>query len=170
MSSYSVLRSGVQCVIFRCVLECFHFYTIRDRYYRSRSNYPNVLITQRAYFIILFPPISLNTSIFKFTCSFYLNQRKWQVDVTCKAQAQDMATDEENAEFVFPSAIRGFHVYRRVWVPRLGQRFCSEREHGNTGDRFAVAVVQHRSRSLTLLLRGYKSLHLCLTLRVANHS
>ena len=52
-----------------------------------------------------------------------------------------MATDEENAEFVFPSAIRRFHVYRIVWVPCLGQRLCGEREHGNTVDRFAVAVA-----------------------------
>ena len=52
-----------------------------------------------------------------------------------------MATDEENDEFVFPSAIRRFHVYRRVWVPRLGQRLCSEREHGNTKDRFTVTVA-----------------------------
>ena len=170
MSSYSVLGSGVQGVIFRCVLECFHFYTIRDRYYRTRSNYPNVLITQTALFNYFIPSYFIEHINFQIYLLVLFNQRKWQVDVTCKAQAQDMATDEENAEFVFPSAIRGFHVYRRVWVPRLGQRFCSEREHGNTGDRFAVAVVQHRSRSLALLLRGYKSLHLCLTLQVANHS
>ena len=53
-----------------------------------------------------------------------------------------MAMAEENEEFAFPSAVRGFHVYRRVWVPRVGQRLSGEREDGNTEDRFTVAVVQ----------------------------
>ena len=80
--------------------------------------------------------------VFQIYLLVLFNRTKWQVDVTCKARAQAKhATDEENAEFVFPSAIRGFHVYRRVWVPRLGQRLCGEREHGNTEDRFAVAVA-----------------------------
>ena len=47
---------------------------------------------------------------------------------------------DESAEFTFPSAVRGFHVYRRVWVPRLGQGLGGERELGNAEDRFAVAV------------------------------
>ena len=55
--------------------------------------------------------------------------------------------NEENAEIVFLSATRVFHVYRRVWVPHLVQRLCREREHGNTEDKFTVAVVQHRPRS-----------------------
>ena len=52
-------------------------------------------------------------------------------------------------EFAFPSAVRGFHVYPRVWVPRVGQRLNGEREDGNTEDRFAVGqeslVVKNHS-------------------------
>ena len=45
---------------------------------------------------------------------------------------QDVAMAEENKEFAFPSAVRGFHVVdRRVWVLRVGQRLSSEREEGN---------------------------------------
>ena len=47
------------------------------------------------------------------------------------------------SEFSFTAAIRGFHVYRRVWLPHLGQRLSAEREHGNVDDRFAIAVREH---------------------------
>ena len=47
---------------------------------------------------------------------------------------------ENNAEFSFAAAIRGYHVYQRVWLPHLGQRLKAGRELGNTEDRFAIAV------------------------------
>ena len=51
-------------------------------------------------------------------------------------------TGEEHAEFTFASAVHGFHIYRRVWTPRLGQCLHGEREHGNTEAQFAIAVVK----------------------------
>ena len=53
-----------------------------------------------------------------------------------------MAMADDSAEFTFLSAIRGFHVYRQVWTPHLGQRLSGCREHGNVEDRFAVAVIE----------------------------
>ena len=53
---------------------------------------------------------------------------------------------DEGAKFTFPWAVRGFPVYRGVWVPHLGQRLGVERKHGNVKDRFAVAVTKHRGR------------------------
>ena len=50
---------------------------------------------------------------------------------------------EDESEFSFTAAVRGFHVYRRVWLPHLGQRLSAEREHGNAEDRFAIAVTEH---------------------------
>ena len=47
---------------------------------------------------------------------------------------------DEIVEFAFPSAVRGFHVYRGVWAPRLGQQLSADRERGNEEDRFTVAV------------------------------
>jgi len=35
---------------------------------------------------------------------------------------------ESNAEFSFAAAVRGYHVYRRVWLPHLGQCLKAERE------------------------------------------
>ena len=50
---------------------------------------------------------------------------------------------EDNSEFSFTAAVRGFHVYRRVWLPHLGQRLSAEREHGNAEDCFTIAVREH---------------------------
>ena len=50
---------------------------------------------------------------------------------------------EDDSEFSFTAAVRGFHVYHRVWLPHLGQCLSVEREHGNAEDRFAIAVREH---------------------------
>ena len=50
-----------------------------------------------------------------------------------------MAMAEENEEFAFLSAVQGFHMYRRVWVPRVGQRLRGE--HGNTDDHDGPCVL-----------------------------
>ena len=44
------------------------------------------------------------------------------------------------AEFSFAAAVRGYYVYRRVWLPHLGQCLKAGRELGNAEDRFAIAV------------------------------
>ena len=54
-------------------------------------------------------------------------------------------TDSEVSEFTFPSAIRGFHVYRRLWRPHTGERLQTKKDDGNREDRFAVAVVKSNS-------------------------
>ena len=51
-----------------------------------------------------------------------------------------LAMAGDMSEFSFTAAVRGFHVYRRVWLPHVGQRLSAEREHGNVEDRFAIAV------------------------------
>ena len=48
-----------------------------------------------------------------------------------------------DAEFSLNAAVRGFHVYRTVWSPHLGQRLKTKREHENTEDCFAIAVRTH---------------------------
>ena len=50
---------------------------------------------------------------------------------------------EDDSEFSLAAAVTGFHVYRRVWLPHLGQRLSVEREHGNAEDRFTIAVREH---------------------------
>ena len=51
-----------------------------------------------------------------------------------------MSTD--SSKFALSSAIRGFHVYRHSWTPYIGEYLQAEREHDNSEDRFAVAVVK----------------------------
>ena len=52
-----------------------------------------------------------------------------------------MAEAGENyAEFSFAAAVRGYHVYRRVWLPHLGHRLKAGRELGNAENHFAIAV------------------------------
>ena len=50
---------------------------------------------------------------------------------------------EANSEFSFTAAVRGYHVYRRMWIAHLGQRLSAERERGNAKDCFAIAVREH---------------------------
>ena len=50
---------------------------------------------------------------------------------------------EDDSEFSFTTAVKGFHVYRRVWLPHLGQRLSVESERGNAEDRFAITVREH---------------------------
>ena len=37
------------------------------------------------------------------------------------------------------SVIRGYHVYKDIWVPIIGEILFCEQEPGNEEDRFAVA-------------------------------
>lgn len=42
--------------------------------------------------------------------------------------------------FEIPCASRGFHVYREVWTPRLGQSLKVEQEVNNVHDPFAISL------------------------------
>ena len=62
---------------------------------------------------------------------------------------------ENNAEFSFAEAVRGYHDYRRAWLPRLGQRLKAGSELGNAEDCFAIAVYslgEHSDHTATLML------------------
>lgn len=41
----------------------------------------------------------------------------------------------------FTSCVRGYHVYKTIWNPSVGDDFNCEREEGNTEDPYAVAVM-----------------------------
>ena len=40
------------------------------------------------------------------------------------------------------SAVRGHHIFKRIWTPHIGEELVLRAEHGNTVDRFAVAVMK----------------------------
>ena len=63
----------------------------------------------------------------------------------------------EDYEYVAESVVRGHHVYKDRWTPRLGETLQCLREEENTTDRFAVAVykdlniVGHVPRAISTL-------------------
>ena len=42
----------------------------------------------------------------------------------------------------FRSVVRGYHVYRSVWTPVLGELLYTEQKLGNPEDRYAVSVLK----------------------------
>ena len=56
---------------------------------------------------------------------------------------------------IFEAAVRGYHVYKNVRIPCVGEEFPIERERGNANDRYAVCVkkdgriVRHLPRGLS---------------------
>ena len=47
----------------------------------------------------------------------------------------------ETTQFAFSTAVRGFHVYRTVWTPHIGQCLRVEKEHNNIMDKYAIATI-----------------------------
>ena len=44
--------------------------------------------------------------------------------------------------FSFASAVRGYHVYRDVWKPSIGEKLVAKRVFNNPMDKHAVKVVK----------------------------
>ena len=42
---------------------------------------------------------------------------------------------------LFRGVIRGFHVYKDIWDPELGEELHTQQEHGNPEDAYAAAVI-----------------------------
>jgi len=41
------------------------------------------------------------------------------------------------------SAVRGFHVYKDIWKPTIGDKLAFERGFDNCFDKFAIKVVNN---------------------------
>ena len=46
-------------------------------------------------------------------------------------------------KFTFDSAVRGYHVYKVVWKPTIGEKLQADQELDNEVDKFAVKVVKN---------------------------
>jgi len=44
------------------------------------------------------------------------------------------------SEVIIDIAIRGFHVYKSLWTPEIGEELSTVQKTANTHDRFAVAI------------------------------
>ena len=45
--------------------------------------------------------------------------------------------------FTHDCEIRGFHIYRNIWKPNIGDIVCCKIEPENRRDKFAVAVINN---------------------------
>ena len=63
--------------------------------------------------------------------------------------------------FAFPCGLRGFHVYKDPWVPKLNEKLETIHEETNPHDRYAVAAIRKTvSRTPTTgNLKVYKVYH-----------
>ncbi len=61
----------------------------------------------------------------------------------------------EAFEYSIDSAIRGYHVYKNIWIPEIGEGLQLSQENGNEADQFAgatykeEAVVGHVPREIS---------------------
>ena len=66
---------------------------------------------------------------------------------------------EEHVErFSIDSAVRGFHVYKDIWNPEIGEVLLCEQEFGNLHDPYAVSVVREDN-----VMVGHVPRRLCVT-------
>ncbi|CAH3023524.1 unnamed protein product [Porites evermanni] len=62
--------------------------------------------------------------------------------------------------FAFASAVRGYHVYKDVWKPSIGEKLVAKREFNNPMDKHAVKVVKD-DETVGHLPREFSRIALC---------
>ena len=60
-----------------------------------------------------------------------------------------MTSDNGKMQFQINCASRGFHVYRNIWSPKIGQNLVVRQEVGNDRDPFAMSVGANIPEKLT---------------------
>ena len=55
----------------------------------------------------------------------------------------DRAGHSNMEKFTFDSAVRGYHVYKVVWKPTIGEKLQADQELSNEADKFAVRVLKN---------------------------
>ena len=53
------------------------------------------------------------------------------------------AKQTEMEVLAISSAVCGFHVYKDIWKPSIGDKLACEREFDNCFDKFAIKVVNN---------------------------
>ena len=57
--------------------------------------------------------------------------------------------------FAFPCGLRGFHVYKELWNPKLNEKLETIHEENNPHDRYAVAVIRKTVSRLRPVVVGH---------------
>ena len=55
----------------------------------------------------------------------------------------------------FPCGLRGFHVYKELWNPRLNEKLDTIHEENNPHDRYAVVAIRETVSRLTPVVVGH---------------
>ena len=55
----------------------------------------------------------------------------------------DRAWAFKHGEIYFRLTVRGYHVYKVVWKPTIGEKLQLDQELGNEADKFAMKVVKN---------------------------
>ena len=91
----------------------------------------------------------MNMLNFEFSYPFYLKPNGHAVYTSIEVWQE---LEKEDSEFSFTAVVAGFHVYRSVWLPHLGQRlntntatlkirFCAVREHRVTLELTRMSTI-----------------------------
>ena len=54
-------------------------------------------------------------------------------------------------KFTFDSAVRGYHIYKVVWKPTIGEKLQVDQEFGNKADKFALKVVKNNEFAMKVV-------------------
>ena len=57
--------------------------------------------------------------------------------------------------FAFPCGLRGFHVYKELWNPRLNEKLDTIHEENNPHGRYTVAAIRKTVSRLTPVVVGH---------------
>jgi len=57
--------------------------------------------------------------------------------------------------FAFPCGLRGFHVYKELWNPRLNEKLDTIHKENNPHNRYAVAATRKTVSQLTPVVVGH---------------
>ena len=66
-----------------------------------------------------------------------------------------MASGTTDLSFSFLYGLRGYHVWKTVWTPRLNEILSTEHEINNLYDRHAISVKKHLPGRLTSSVVGH---------------
>ena len=78
-------------------------------------------------------------------------------------------------DFSFDSVIRGHHIYKKVWMPSVGEVLLLVKEEGNEHNCFAVSVMKdgfiigHAPRELSKLFTHFLNHEGEITARITGH-
>ena len=66
----------------------------------------------------------------------------------CSSEALNVGRSLDQGLAIVNSAVQGYHVYKDVWKPAIGEKLHPEQEPDNAVEKFAMKVVKNNERFL----------------------